>query len=90
MIDYATLAGPTVFSCTPSCVNASSGDSSTKIATTAFVKNQGYGPLSGSNSWTGTNTFGKIAQTSCVGTYLNTQFGDVTLFQNISSTSSCR
>ena len=85
LIDYATLAGPTVFSCTPSCVNASSGDSSTKIATTAFVKNQGYAPLSGANIWTNTNTFGKIGQTSCVGTYMNTQFRDVASLQNISS-----
>ena len=29
-----------------------------------------------------------MGQTSCVGTYLNTQFGDVSSLQNISSTSS--
>lgn len=39
----------------------SSSDSSTKLATTAFVKNQGYSVLSGGNSFSGTNTFtGKV------------------------------
>lgn len=57
-------------------VTQSTADNSTKVATTAFVKNQGYTTLaviqSNNNTWSGTNTFNTSLPTSSITTLTST------------------
>jgi hypothetical protein len=57
LASYAPLASP-AFSGTPTSVTPSAGDTSTKIATTAFVSNN-FAALAGANTFTAKQTFGE-------------------------------
>jgi len=70
-INFTTNNGSTNFNGVVTAPTPSSGDNSTNVATTAFVKSY-YATLSGSNTFTNTNTFnGNIQFASNTGIKLN-------------------
>ena len=52
-----TWAGSNAFTQFPTAPTASSGDSTTKLATTAFVQGASSNLLTSNNSWAGSNAF---------------------------------
>lgn len=54
---FADVSAPTANITTITTTTQANADNSTKCATTAFVKNQGYAQLSATQSFTGLNTF---------------------------------
>lgn len=54
---FADVSAPTANITTITTTTQANSDNSTKCATTAFVKNQGYAQLSATQSFTGLNTF---------------------------------
>lgn len=54
---FASVSAPTANITTITTTTQANTDNSTKCATTAFVKNQGYAQLSATQSFTGVNTF---------------------------------
>lgn len=85
---YASLASPT-FTGTPVAPTPSTGDNSTTIATTAFVKNQAYATLA-SPTFTGTITMpGSTSFTSTSETFGQAlTYGGVTLTNSVTGTGS--
>jgi len=97
LLSYALLSpfGTQTFSGNNQFPTAATGDNSSTVATTAFVKNQGYALLGSNNTFTGINTFnGNVNLNNLfvsnnvqagTGIYENQFFGDVYCYKSFTS-----